>query len=137
MAVVDASVWVAYFHPQDKFHQAATEIMQKLIRANEEILLPRIAATEVAGVIRRVTGFESMAERALQRLRDLDCQYWDIDSVKVAPLADSIAIKYACRGADACYIAVASIANDTLWSFDKGQKASAANIVKVGESVSS
>ncbi len=58
---------------------------------------------------------------------------WNLGGDRLEPQATSIASLYACRGADACYIAVASIANDVLWTFDKTQKDVARKAARVGE----
>ena len=132
MNVIDASVWVAYFNAQDKFHAKSVEIIKSIIDSNSAIILPNLALIEVAGAIRRVTKSESLAQSAISLMRGLGCEFLEIDNTKLEPMATSIAIKYACRGGDACYIATAITAKGTLWTFDLIQKQAAVNMVAVG-----
>ena len=131
MAVIDASVWVAYFLPADKFHQTAVKMLKTEIAPDEQIHLPSIATIEVAGVIRRVTGLRAEAEDAVETMLKLDCKMWDIDTITLAPAAHAIASKFGCRGADACYVAVALLTRNSLWTFDKAQAECAQSVVQV------
>lgn len=77
MAVVDASIWVAYFHPQDKFHKEAVKIVKKLIESGEQIRLPTLAFVEVAGAVSRATKSAALADKALATMRSLQAEYGD------------------------------------------------------------
>lgn len=133
MAVIDASIWVAYFYDEDKFHHKAIEIIDKLSNTDATMRVPSLAFIEVAASIRRITKRENFALEALQSMQAMELDIWDIDSQRVEPCASSFATKFSCRGADACYIAVALLANDTLLSFDNTQNGCARNVVPVGE----
>ncbi len=71
MAVVNASVWVAYFHPQDKFHRQAVDVVKKFIETGEPIRLPSLAFVEVAGALSRATKSATLADKAVAALRSL------------------------------------------------------------------
>lgn len=133
MAVVDASVWVAYFHPQDKFHKRAAEIVKKLIEGGQPLRLPSLAFIEVAGALSRATKSPALAEKALSTLRRLQPEVWELDANRLEPKASALAGQLACRGADACYIAVAVLADDALWTFDKLQADLARKVARIGE----
>jgi predicted nucleic acid-binding protein len=117
MAVIDASVWIARYKTDDKFHEQAKQIIQSL-NSNQMICIPAIAFTEVAGVIKRTSKNNDDAWNAVLCMKDLEPEvFGNFD--KLEPIATEIAIKYGIRGADAYYLAVAEMTKSHLYTFDK------------------
>jgi len=121
MVVVDASVWIARFKPDDKFHEQAKQIIQSLIANKEKARIPAIAFTEVAGAIKRVTQDSAFASGVVLYMKDTDPEVF-VDFCKLEPIATEIAIKHGIKGADAYYLAVAKMTKSNLYTFDKQQQ---------------
>jgi predicted nucleic acid-binding protein len=120
MAVIDASVWIARYKTDDKFHEQAKHIIQSL-NSNQRISIPAIAFTEVAGAIKRTSKNNDDAWNAVLCMKDLEPEIF-VNFDKLEPIATEIAIKYCMRGADACYLAVAEMTKSHLYTFDKQQQ---------------
>jgi predicted nucleic acid-binding protein len=121
MAVIDASVWIARFKPDDKFHEQAKQIIQSLIANQEKACIPAIAFTEVAGAIKRVTKDSAFASGVVLYMKDTEPKVF-VDFGVLEPIATEIAINHSLKGADACYLAVAQITQSHLYTFDEQQK---------------
>ena len=121
MAVVDASVWIAWHKKDDKFHAQARQIIQSLTSKQERINLPAIAFTEVAGAIKRTTKNNDDALGAVLFMKDTEPEVF-VDFGVLEPIATEIAINHSLKGADACYLAVAQITRSNLYTFDKQQQ---------------
>ena len=121
MAVIDASVWIAWFKEGDAFREQAKCIIQSAMSGHERISIPAIAFTEVAGVIKRTTKDNDVARDAVRYMREMEPEILD-NFDELEPIATKIAIIYSTRGADAYYLAVAEITRSNLYTFDKQQK---------------
>ena len=107
MIVVDASVWVGRFLPQDVHHQACKSWLEERLREGESIVVPAHAFPEIAGAISRRTGDESLRRRAAGLILRLP-------SLKVVNIGHELGLEGAnlaahcrLRGANALYVAVA------------------------------
>src|SRR5438874_7575150 len=101
--VVDASVWVGRFTPQDVFHLASRQWMAQYIGRGGRLVVPILTLSEVAGAIARRTGQLTLAQQAILDLQSLSV-------VQIVPLdtglgttAANIAATLRLRGADAVY----------------------------------
>ena len=121
MAVVDASVWIAWFKKSDAFREQAKHIIQSLISKQERIYIPAIALTEMAGAIKRTTKNNDEARNAILCMKDLNPKIV-VDFEELEPIATRIAITYGIKGADAYYLAVAETTRSKLYTFDKQQQ---------------
>jgi len=121
MAVIDASVWIARFKTDDKFHEQAKHLIQSLIANQETINVPTIAFIEVAGAIKRTTKNDNTARKSVLNMKDTELEVF-ADFGEWEPIATEIAIKQSIKGADACYLAVAQITRSNLYTFDKQQQ---------------
>jgi len=129
MAVIDASVWVSYINEKDKFHDKARDIFNFINSTKEEISIPALAMTEVAGVMKRVTQDQKAAWDAV---RFMESMKPDIlaDFGELEPIATQIAVNYSTRGADAYYIAVAVVTRSRLYTFDQQQDKAFEEMIK-------
>ena len=121
MAVIDASVWIAWFKKDDKFLEQAEQIIQSVLSNKERVCLPAIAFTEVAGVIKRISKDSNVARRAVLFMKDTEPEVF-ADFGELEPISTEIAINHSIKGADACYLAVAKITKSNLYTFDNQQK---------------
>lgn len=118
MTVVDASVFVAVYHPQDLYHQASLTWLQTHTIAGRPLVIPTLALAELAGAISRRTGDSQRGDLAVQELRALPRLYvLNIDEA-LGLHAASIAANLRLRGADAVYVAVADIHGIGVVSWD-------------------
>ena len=121
MAVIDASVWIAWFKEGDAFREQAKQIFQSVSSNQERVRIPAIAFTEVAGVMKRITKDHNVARRAVLFMKDTEPEVF-VDFGVLEPIATEIAINHSLKGADACYLAVAQITRSNLYTFDKQQQ---------------
>ena len=120
MAVIDASVWVAWFREDDVFHEQAKHIFHTL-NPNQKISIPAIAFTEVAGVMKRTSKDSHVAQRAVLFMKDTEPEIFS-NLNELEPIATEIAINHSIRGADAYYLAVAQMTQSHLYTFDQQQQ---------------
>lgn len=71
MFVVDASVWVSRFLPDDDFHKVSKAWLDKMIEEGIVLAAPALLIPEVAGAIARRTGSARAGIPAARLLEDL------------------------------------------------------------------
>lgn len=121
MMVVDASVWVSRFLPEDVFHQVSRTWLIEMTTAGMALVAPTIALAEVSGSIARRTGNDQLGYQIVQQIRQLPAvQFIAVDDT-LGQLAAQIASTYRLRGADAVYMAVAQRLQIPLVSWDQEQ----------------
>lgn len=129
MIVVDASVWVSRFLPEDAFHQASRTWLIETVTAGVALVVPTIVLAEVSGSIARRTGNDQLGYQIVQQIRQLPTlQLITVDDV-LGQLAAQIASTYRLRGADAVYLAVGQRLQIPLVSWDREQLDRAAALV--------
>jgi predicted nucleic acid-binding protein len=129
MIVVDASVWISRFLPDDAFHQASRTWILETTTAGKAIFAPTIMLAEVSGSIARRTGNDQLGYLIVQQIRQLPTlQLIAVDDM-LGQLAAQIASTYRLRGADAVYLAVAQRLQIPLVSWDREQLGRAAALV--------
>ena len=119
MIVVDASVWVSRFLPEDAFHQTSRAWLIEMTAAGVALIAPTIALAEVAGSIARRTGSEQLGYQIVQQIRQLPTVQFIAVDAALGQLAAQIASTYRLRGADAVYMAVAQRLQIPLVSWDQ------------------
>ncbi|MFO7682985.1 MAG: type II toxin-antitoxin system VapC family toxin [Chloroflexota bacterium] len=121
MMVVDASVWVSRFLPEDAFHQASRTWLIEMTTAGMALVAPTIMLAEVSGSIARRTGNDRLGYQIVQQIRQLpSVQFIAVDDT-LGQLAAQTASTYRLRGADAVYMAVAHRLQIPLVSWDEEQ----------------
>jgi predicted nucleic acid-binding protein len=131
MAVIDASVWVAFFLESDLHHGRARELVRSLFQnQNETVRIPTLALVEIAGTLSRVTRSPILANKSVHIVEALGAEVFDLDE-PLAKLATELASQLGIKGADAVYVALARDLADSLVTFDKQQSERAAKIVDV------
>lgn len=119
--VVDASVWVALFWPDDPRHATSRTWIERQVDAEEEILIPTLAVPEVAGPIRRRTGDHSLALQAVTAMLELPGVTVIPITEELGRLSGELAAALALKGGDAVYAALAFTESVTLISWDSEQ----------------
>jgi predicted nucleic acid-binding protein len=131
LLVVDASVWVARFVPQDEFHGRVRSWLDRQRLTGNKFLAPALLLTEVAGAISRRTGAIALGKRTAERLDSLPgLRLVQMDQTLVRE-ATRLAAELDLRGADAYYIAVADRLEIPLVTLDNDQGQRASNRVIV------
>ena len=117
--IVDASVWVASFLPDEKHHQEASLFLRRLVESGIRVALPTLALAEIGGAIARHSGDEHPAPKIIAFMRT---QSWvelaAIDDV-LGNAAAQTAIRQRLRGADVVYAALAAARRQPLITLDR------------------
>jgi predicted nucleic acid-binding protein len=101
MAVIDASVWIAFFLESDSYHSRARELVHSLLQnQNETVRIPNLALVEIAGTISRVTRSSILANKSVRILESLGIEVPELDE-PLSKLAFELASQLAIKGADA------------------------------------
>ncbi len=129
MPVVDASVYVALFHPLEEAHEAAWAWLRKACTAGEPIAAPALLAAEVAAAISRGAADTTLAQRAVEQLLSRNVVELIPVTVSLASQAARIAAEHRIRGADACYVALAARLEQELVTLDRQQLERGATVV--------
>ncbi len=122
MIVVDASVWVSRFLPQDVHHEASRAWLADRLGKGEAVVVPAHAFAEIAGAIARRTGDEILGRRAVALILRIPMLKVISIGREIGLEGASIASQCKLRGADALYVAVAKGLDIPLLTLDKEQK---------------
>ena len=129
MFVVDASVWVARYVRKDEHHQICRDWLHDNLQEGVEIYEPSILLPEVAGPIARVTNMPPAGFHAA-------LQVYALPQVSIVPIDDSLtrlsaqfAADLRLRGADAVYVALASLKSMTLITLDGEQLTRTSSVI--------
>jgi predicted nucleic acid-binding protein len=131
MYVVDASVLVSRFLPEDAFHEISSRWLDERSERLEGIFVPSTLPAEVGGALARRTG---QIERAAALARGL----FHHPSIRVVAVdaelgqeAATLAAELRLRGADAVYVALARRLGMPLVTWDAEQRERARSAVRV------
>ncbi len=120
--VVDASVWVSALVPQDVHHARSRAWLEERLREGVLLVAPVILLAEVAGAIARRTGDPTLGEGAVDMLLSLPTLRLVPVDDRVGGEAARLAARLRLRGADALYVAVASLLEVPLITWDREQQ---------------
>ncbi len=131
MYVVDASVWVSRFVPNDVHHQPSYRWLEGALTRGELLVAPALLLAEVAGAVSRRTGRPEMAARAVDLLEQLPTARLVTVDPQLARLAARLAGQRRLRGGDALYVALAQQLGFSLvtWDREQAERGSAATPV--------
>lgn len=131
MTVVDASVWVSRFLPEDLHHAVSRDWLRERLATGGLVVGPMLLLPELSGAIARQTGRPDLAQLAIEQVTRLK-------GVRIVPidrwlgrLAAEMAGDLGLRGADAVYVATAHRLNLPLVTWDIEQQKRAAGVVRV------
>ena len=130
--VVDASVWVSSFSPEDVNHNVSRIWMEQYNAEGRLLVAPIILLIEVAAAISRRTGQAVLAKKALTRLEVASAMH----TIQIVPIdaalvqaAVEVATNLQLRAGDSTYVALAHQLNIPLISWDKEQLQRASTLV--------
>jgi predicted nucleic acid-binding protein len=130
MIVIDASVWVSFYVPQDVNHGPTAPVMRHLIASHTLLFGPGLVLVEVGASIVRRSGPDE-ARRAVALMRRLPyLRLSTLDALGV-DWATRVAIDAQLRGADAIYVALAQRLGVPLVSWDGQQRMRGQRVVPV------
>jgi predicted nucleic acid-binding protein len=129
--IVDASVWVAYFHEADPAHARSFTWVENAIAAGETLVAPSLLLAEVAGALRRISGRPETAAEIVEHLLTVErLDLVELDRPRALRAAE-VAATTALRGAAAVYLALAVERGDVLISVDRRQRERGSQAAKV------
>ena len=121
MYVIDASVWVSWFMPDDAHHALARQWIDGALERESEIFAPGILLPEVAGALSRITGDPEFATQMVARLvQTTNLRVIEHDARSYIA-ASELAADLRIRGSDAMYTLVAVERRAMLISLDSQQ----------------
>jgi predicted nucleic acid-binding protein len=116
--VVDASVWVSRFVPNDAHHAVAAAWLNRSSGAGDTLVVPTLALPEVGGAVARRTGMAAAGEMTIASLTGWPGLVIVPIDRALAEEAARMAVRLALRGADAVYVATAYARGLPLVTFD-------------------
>lgn len=128
MPVVDASVWVGRFLPNDAHHAPSYRWLQRQTDLGISIEMPIIALAEIAGAVARRERSSVAGTRAVSLLQRLPNTRLFLIDERLGQMSAGIAAALRLRGSDAIYVALAQRLNEPLvtWALeqlDRGKSA--------------
>ena len=121
--IVDTNVWVAYFRPQDAWHQRAQQFLNEFQAGQHICHLPSLVSIETCGIIAHETQGNRTIEVARIRRIFMECEqaglihWYQLDQGRVSKAVDASA-QFRLRGADAVIVSLAQELNLPLKTFD-------------------
>ena len=131
MPVIDASVWVGYYHEPDPAHAQCSTWLEAAIVGGMRLVAPSLLVAEVAAALTRL-GKPETATRAIDHLTRGGLELVELDSIRARRAAE-VALATRVRGADAVYLALAEERGDVLVTLDRQQRERGGALVDVRE----
>ena len=121
MYVVDASVWVSRFVPNDVHHQPSYRWLEAALTRGDLLAAPALLLAEVAGAVSRRTGQPELAARTIDLLEQLPNSRLVTVDPQLGRLAARLAGQLSLRGGDSLYVALAQQLGFSLVTWDREQ----------------
>lgn len=129
--IVDASVWVAAVLEQDGHHRISLAFVEQLAQAGRRVSVPLLTWVEIAGAITRRTGDAASGIRAVSLFSAQPWVRGVLLDDRLAAEATRLAAGLRLRGADAVYVALASLRREPLLTLDREMLERAAAAIEV------
>jgi len=120
MAVVDASVWVAWLSKKDAHHEKAVNLLRECEEAGEILSSPSLVLPEVLGALSRRSATSSFLDEVLALFSGASPVLHEVTR-ELALEAARLAGAFKLRGCDAVYVALAKSQGERLLTFDAEQ----------------
>ncbi|MEK6943005.1 MAG: type II toxin-antitoxin system VapC family toxin [Nanoarchaeota archaeon] len=130
MYCLDASVITNSIIKSEEHHEYSKRLLLKIKNQNIPVVLPEIIVPEVASALSAGARNSKLPLQFVAELRKIPNFVFVPVDAEVSNLAARFAAEKHLRGADAIYVAIASIFNVSLITLDKRQKEKAAGTVK-------
>lgn len=116
--IVDASVWVASILDKDAHHRASLAFLHRFVKDQRIATVPLLVWAEISGAVARRTGDTARGMKVAELIAS---KIWvrgvPLD-VALANESMRLAARLRLRGADAVYVAVATMCRETLITLD-------------------
>ncbi|MGH7288782.1 MAG: type II toxin-antitoxin system VapC family toxin [Myxococcota bacterium] len=128
--VLDASVAVAAARAREPLHRAAQGRVARILRGEDELIVPTIFSVEVAAALARVDEPAAAIRAYVDALLRAAARIVPLGPV-VARRARETAMRWRLRAADALYVSVASWENLPLCTLDREMRQRGASACEV------
>ena len=128
--VLDASVAVAATRAREPFHRAAQARVARILRGEDELIVPSIFSVEVAAALARVDEPASGIRAYVDALVRTAARVVPLSPV-AARRARETAMRWRLRAADALYVSLASWENLPLCTLDREMRQRGASACEV------
>lgn len=129
MAIIDASVYVAWVNALEADHASSWAWLETARAKREPLVAPVILLAEVAAAISRGSGDVRLAQKVIQQLKQSGLIDLAPVTLSLATRAATIAAEHKIRGCDAIYVALAEQRGEMLVSLDQQQIERASQVV--------
>jgi len=130
MYCLDASVIVNSIIEKEEHHEYSKKLLFKIKNQNILVVLPEIALPEIASAVSKGTGDAELTLQFIKELRKIPNFIFIPVDADISDFAARLAAEKWLRGADAIYVAIASILNMKLITLDEEQRRKSKDIVK-------
>ncbi len=130
MIVIDASVWISFYLPQDVNHSATVPFMRRIVQGGVPMFAPGLVLVEVGAALARRVG-EDNARQAVAHLQRMPYLRLSNLDARAVVRATQIAIDGKLCGTDAVYVALAQRLGLPLVSWDGEHRALAGVYITV------
>jgi predicted nucleic acid-binding protein len=118
MLTVDANIWIAAFDPSDRFHAQSTTFLRTVTRRRLALTAPAFVIVETACALARRTQSTAAGEEVHQRLRSHPTLVLLPIDDQLLTHAARLGSRQLLRGADALYLAAATLRKSQIVSWD-------------------
>lgn len=130
LITIDSSVFVSAARPNEVGHRASTAFLQWVRHARPRLFLPTLLMAETAAALSRTGSDESLAQQYALAVGQLPNTVLVALDEGLARQSAVLATQHRLRGADAVYLATASLFAAELVTLDKEQLERGAKIVQ-------
>jgi len=130
MAVIDASVYIAWINAQEPEHASSWAWLEAARAAREPLVAPVILLAEIAAALSRGMENERLAQQAAEQLEHGGLVELIPVTLALAARAAKIAANHRIRGCDSIYVALAEQRGERLVTLDQQQLQRAAEVVR-------
>lgn len=126
---VDSSVIISSLLPNEKRHEEACQIWNKVLSGETPAVMPYSVLVEVVASIRRRTGSELLAVEVQKVLENITALSFVMLDSRAAAKACRVAVKTGLRGMDAIVVQVAKEYKAELITFDNEMMQKAVSVM--------
>lgn len=129
--VIDASVWVSSFVPEDVHHGISRGWLDRELEQGSPLTVPTIVFPEIGGALARRTGSPELGIRSAELIRAYPNLLIVALDIGLSEISAELAARNRLRGADAVYVAVAFRLKLPLITWDAELLARASSVIPV------
>jgi predicted nucleic acid-binding protein len=131
--VIDASVWVSGFVPQDAHHVVTRAWLSQRLAGGDNLVIPSLALAEVSGAISRRTGVAALGHQSAEQVLNAPGLRVVALDAGLGAEAAKVAANLRLRGTDAVYVVVAHSMGIPLVTWDQELQVRSSSYIEVLE----